>query len=206
MGDISVVDIRILIEFLRVRGTGLHLVVGPRTAADGSCFLHAMRQSMIHLKKKGKWSGPIPEDVEDLRAQVVQFMSTHRALWTRPSFNQETGLYQDAPLTDDIFNNLLKQQAEPRTWTDTDGYFVQGTCMYLHVELHVILPSIPGEIMESGLGGPYQIINKSDHAPEEQSVFFVGLIQDQRNNGHYQFLFKAENQEPEQFPALIRGK
>ena len=205
MDQISVVDIRILSDFLRVRGVTLNLAVGDPTEADGTCFLHAMRQNMLHLKKRGQWSGPIPESAEHLRSLVVRFMSANRELWTRPCYNLETGVYQDAPLDDEQFNNLLEQQAKPHTWTDKDGYFVQGTCIYLDVQLHIVLPSIPGPILESGLGGPYQIINKDFLSSDEQSVFYVGLIQDQRDNGHYQFLYKIESQELD-FPALRTGK
>lgn len=204
MGSISVVDVRVLSDFLRERGRCLNLAVGPKTAADGSCFLHAFRQNMEHLKKKGLWMGQLPDDVEELRSLVVQFMSENRFLWTRPTFNLETGVYQDPPLDDKSFNELLQQQAKPKTWTDRDGYFVQGACLYLDVQLHIILPNTPGQILESGLGGPFQIINKSLHQPEEQTVFYMGLIQD-GDNGHYQFLFKTDDQELD-FPALSRGR
>ena len=198
-------DLQILRDFLLGRGVGLKLAVGDATEPDGTCFLHSIRQNMLHLEKKGLWSGIIPDSAEELRSLVIQFMSANRKLWTRPCYNMETGMYQDPPLDDVKFNDLIEQQAKPHTWTDKDGYFVQGCCVFLDIQLHIVLPNIPGPILESGLGGPYQIINKSFISPEEQHVFYVGLIQDGRDNGHYQFLYKIDGEELD-FPALRSGK
>ena len=191
--NISITDLRILFDFIRAKS--LCLEVGPRTPADGSCFLHSIRQGICELVLKGQWSQDVPE-VEDLRKQVINYMRENRAFWTRPRYSEELGVFQDAPYEDQDFNELLADQAREKAWTDLNGTFVQGTCMFLKIQLDIILPGVPGPVLPSGLGGPYQIVNKNKVAGE-MPIIYVGLLQDSRGyNGHYQYLRKVQTQPP----------
>ena len=181
--EVSITDLRPLSDF--IVSNGLNLAVGSRTEADGSCFLHACVQSMKHLKDRNRWSSEIPE-VEELRCMVIEFMRQNEALWTRPQYNRELNILQDPPYEEDTFRALVRDQSRPRAWTDRDGVFVLATMKMLDVQLEIILPHTPGPILESGLAGPYQIVN---HGPEK-TVFYMGLLQDDRENGHYQHLYK----------------
>ena len=125
----SILDLRILENFIKEKGLGL--CVGAPTPPDGSCFLHSCRQTMVHLKNLGRWAGDIPE-VEELRAKVIEFMKQNQHLWTRPQFNEDLGIFQDAPYEEDDFRQLIKDQSRPRAWTDRDGVFVQATTKYLN--------------------------------------------------------------------------
>ena len=181
-------NLNVLADFLRERN--LDLEVGEDTDANGSCFLISCRQSMVHLSKLGRWTREIPE-VEVLRQQIIQFMNSNKALWTRPKFNQQLNIWEDAPYEEDQFRELLKDQSRERAWADQDGVFVQATCLYLNVQLDIILPYTPGPILPSGLGGPYQIVNKKtdQDSDSNKQIFYVGLLKDRDDyDGHYQFL------------------
>ena len=191
--NISITDLRVLVDFLRARS--LSLEVGPRTPADGSCFLHSIRQGISELVLKGQWPHEVPE-VEDLRKLVINYMRENRAFWTRPRFNAELRVFQDAPYEDQDFNELLTDQSREKAWTDLNGTFVQATCKFLKIQLDIVLPGVPGPVLPSGLGGPYQMINKNQ-VGEEKPIFYVGLLQDSQGyNGHYQYLRKVQTQPP----------
>ena len=202
--NISITDLRILFDFLRARS--LDLEVGERTPADGSCFLHSIRQGISELVLKGQWSQDVPE-VEDLRKQVINYMHENRAYWTRPRFNEELGVFQDAPYEDQDFDELIADQSRERAWTDLNGTFVQATTMFLRIQLDIILPRDTGPLLPSGLAGPYQIINKNQ-VGEEMPILYVGLLQDSRGyNGHYQYLRKIPAQPLASPPrGLCRGE
>ena len=184
----SLTDLSILVRFLVQKN--LELIVGAPTRADGSCLLWAIKQSMLHLASLGLWRRVIPENVEDLRRDVIEFMVEKREYWTRPRFNKETGVMQTAPLDDGSFDSLIQDQRREKAWTDNQGFFVQGLCLFLDIELHIVCPNIEGEISSAGTGGPYMIINKSEEA--KRTVFYVGLLKDRDFiGGHYQFLKKS---------------
>ena len=184
----SITNLQILREFLLSRN--IDLVVGDEeTPGDGSCFIHACIQNMVYLESIGQWNRPIPTSSEELRAEVIQFMKERRSYWTRPRFNEETGVMQDAPMEEDDFKDLITDQARERAWTDNNGIFVEALCLYLDIQLDIICPNVGGPILQSGLAGPYLIINKSGSTP--RVTFYVGLLKDdQMYNGHYQFLRK----------------
>ena len=179
-------NLKVLADFLRERN--LDLEVGEATEANGSCFLCSCHQSMVHLSSIGMWTKEIP-DVEVLRQQVIQFMTSNKSLWTRPQFNQHLNIWQDAPYEEDQFREILKDQSRERAWADQDGVFVQATCQFLNIQLDIVLPYTPGPIIPSGLGGPYQIVNKNADQSNNRPIFYVGLLKDRDDyDGHYQFL------------------
>ena len=94
------------------------------------------------------------------------------------------------PYTDAQFDELIADQRKPRAWTDNNGTFVEASCLCLNIQLNILIPSIPGPVMPSGLGGPLMIVNKSV-SEDSKPVFFMGLLKDNSMyNGHYQFLKK----------------
>ena len=182
----SITNLNILRAFLLSRN--LNLVVGEETPGDGSCFLHAVIQNMKYLKSVGLWNKPIPTS-EELRSDVINYMKENRAYWTRPRFNEETGVMQDAPMEEHSFKALIVDQSRERAWTDNLGIFVEAVCLFLDIQLDIVCPNVEGPILPSGLAGPYLIVNKSGSTP--RITFYVGLLKDeQMYNGHYQFLRK----------------
>ena len=160
----------------------LQLVEGTPTPGDGNCFLWGCIQNMMELQSRGQWSRPIP-GVNELRAQVIQFMIENRKYWTRPRFNTEIERMQDAPLEDDSFQELLRDQQRQNAWTDNMGVFVEALSLSLDVQIDIIKPDVEGQILPSGLGGPYLSVNKSE--VQQKKIFYFGLY-----NQHYQFLKK----------------
>ena len=79
---------------------------------------------------------------------------------------------------------------------------MEGLCLFLDIQLDIVCPDIPGEVSESGLCGPYLIINKSEGS--WRPVFYVGLLKD-RNliEGHYQFLKKVGSEERRSLPQQL---
>ena len=115
----------------------LPFLIGPRTRADGSCFLWCMKQNMEFLKRSGSWNKDI-KDVEVVRENVIKDMEENRAFWTEKTFNTDTGTMMDPPLDMDSFKQLIADQRRPNTDTDNRGLFVLATCKYLNVELHIL--------------------------------------------------------------------
>ena len=186
----SITNLDILRTFLIQRK--ICLCVGEATCADGSCLLHAVKQNMEHLAASGLWRRVIPSNVEDLRRDVIQFMMEQRQYWTRPRFNKETQMMQTAPLDDKSFDELIKDQRRERSWSDNMGIFVEGLCLFLDIQLDIICPSIPGEVSEDRISGPWFSVNKADENP--RPIFYVGLLKDQDfNAGHYQFLKQCDD-------------
>ena len=171
----------ILKDFLSCN-KNLQLEEGTHTPGDGNCFLWACIQNMVELQRRGQWSRPIPA-VNELRAQVIQFMIENRKYWTRPRFNTEIERMQDAPLEDDSFQELLLDQQRQNAWTDNMGVFVEALSLFLDVQIDIIKPDVEGPILPSGLGGPYLSVNKSE--VQQKTIFYFGLY-----NQHYQFLKK----------------
>ena len=175
----------------RIEELDLPLEVGPVTRKDGSCFVGSMKQNMEQLRSEGLWNDVIPDDVEDIRAKIVQFMEENRGIWTRKRYNEVLKVWQHPPYTDEQFDALLEDQRRPRAWTDNNGTMVEACCICFNVQLNILIPTIEGPILPSGLGGPLQIINKS--VSSTRPVFFVGLLKDSRGvDGHYQFLRKKQ--------------
>ena len=183
----SITDLSLLRGFLARKNLGL--VIGDATPKDGSCLLWSVKQNMTHLSSLGLWSRVIPDNVEDLRSDVIQFMIEKKDYWTRPRFNHETGVMQTAPLDDKTFDELIEDQSRERAWCDNQGIFVEAICLFLNIQLDIVCPNIDGEISETGIFGPYLSINKAEGSP--RTVFYVGLLKDRDfHGGHYQFLKK----------------
>ena len=106
----------------------------------------------------------------------------------------------DGPLTDEQFNSLIESQSKLDAYCDEEGFMVESVCKCLNVELTIVVTNITTEIIRSGVGGPVQIINKSEDDNNPLLKFSVGLI---RNNnqeaGHYQFIFRHEAGEQDKF-------
>ena len=185
----SITNLDILRNFLIQKE--ICLCVGEATCADGSCLLHAVKQNMEHLAAKGLWQRVIPSNVEDLRRDVIQFMLEQREYWTRPRFNKETQMMQTAPLDDKLFDELILDQRREKSWSDNLGIFVEGLCLFLDIQLDIICPTIPGDVSESRISGPWFSVNKADE--KTRPIFYVGLLKDQDfDAGHYQFLKKCD--------------
>ena len=176
----------------RIEELDLPLEVGPVTRKDGSCFVGSIQQNMEQLRTEGLWKNVIPDDVEDIRAKIIHFMEENRGIWTRERYNEVLKVWQHPPYTDEQFDALLEDQRRPRAWTDNNGTMVEACCLCYEFQLNILIPTIEGPILPSGLGGPLQIINKS--VSNTRPVFFVGLLKDSRGeDGHYQFLRKKQN-------------
>ena len=180
-----------------IQRLNLLLQIGEITKGDGSCFVRSLHQNMMHYKELGLWTTSIPADCEALRAVIVDFMERNRSNWTRSKYNEELKRFQDPAYTDAQFDALLNEQRTPRAWTDDNGVMVEAACLYLNIQLNILIPSIPGPILPSGLGGPYQIINKATSA-EPRLNFYVGLL-----NQHYQFLKLIERQQSPKSPSSL---
>ena len=72
----SITDLSLLRGFLARKN--LDLVIGDATPMDGSCLLWAVKQNMTHLSSLGLWSRVIPDNVEDLRSDVIQLTGRRR--------------------------------------------------------------------------------------------------------------------------------
>ena len=73
MAEWSITNLKRLED--RIEQLGLDLVVGCPTRPDGSCFLWSTQQNMMELKSTGIWTAEVPDDVEQLRAEVIYLFS-----------------------------------------------------------------------------------------------------------------------------------
>ena len=163
----------------------LMLEVGSATRADGSCFIWACKQNIARLVQEGAWKENIPEE-EEFRQMVISFMKRNRRNWTRVTYNEALNVNQDPKYEDSQFDELLADQARPKSWTDLNGTFVEATAALFNVEIHIILPAVDGPVLPSGEGGPYIVLNRSE---ECKPIFYMGLLQDATQvNGHYQYI------------------
>ena len=186
----SITDLRILDAFIKKHG--LDYIIGPKTKADGSCYLWSLKQNMEFYRRKGIWNKSVQEDVEMLRLEIVGDMVKNKKFWTEPRFNSDIGRFSDPPLTEESFQQLIEDQEKERAYTDNQGLFVLASCLYLDIELHVLNTGVGGPIDEGGIRGPLQIINKAAEN-EDRVVFHVGLLKDSQHlSGHFQFIFKTE--------------
>ena len=115
----------------------LHFIVGPRTRADGNCFLWSMRQNMEFYRASGSWDKEI-KTVDQMRQEVICYMEDNRRYWTEKTYNPDTGTMSDPPLDVDSFRSLIEDQKRPNSDTDNRGMFVLGFCKYFNIELHIL--------------------------------------------------------------------
>ena len=180
----SVTDISKLHRFLLMKKLKFKIGLG-RTRGDGDCFLHGMRQNLLHFAKLGLWQGEIPANADILRKEGIKQLKKDR-----------NKLVNNGPLTEEQFQSLIASQSKKHSFTDEEGYFVRAVCEHLNVELQIVVTSIDSEVIPSGLGGPLQRINVGDG---DKFKFALGLIRDEeRRTGHYQFIVAAESGEPAQ--------
>ena len=167
-----------------------------RTRADGNCFLHMMIQNIRHFQKLGLWNKTVPSCVHKLRADVISWMISRKEEFTGHLNND--GQYIEGPLTEDQFTKLIDGQSVENTYTDEVGFFVWSCCRLLEVSLQIVITSIRGPMIASGVGGPVQKINSEDS--DGRLMFSCGLIRDEeRRTGHYQFIFEDERGENSTF-------
>ena len=174
------------------------------TPGDGNCFLSAVLQNLISLKDNKLWEKQIPDDVDELRAQVIEFMKTEREYWTRPRYNSTNNLFEDGPFSKDIdiadtqFDELISLQEKHDAWTDEEGFMVEATALFLECQINVLQTGIQGHVTADGISGPLQIINKSIR--NEKPILNLGLVKDLENhNGHYQFIYYSSEGPPMEY-------
>lgn len=151
---------------------------------------------MLYYHERGEWQRPVPESVHHMRRDVIQYMIDNRDKYVTPQIVD--GRYEDPPLDIESFNRLIADQSRDNAWTDNDGFFVAAACQMYNVELTVIVTCVNTDILTSGLGGPLQIINKSDD--DNRLKFSVGLIKNNLDSGgHFQFIFPHPDGENTEF-------
>ena len=184
----SVTDISKLHRFLLMKK--LKFKIGlARTRGDGDCFLHGMRQNILHFAKLGLWNGEIPTNADTLRKEGIKQLKKDRNKLVNDGNN-------NGPLTEEQYERLIISQSKKHSFTDEEGYFVRAVCEHLNVELQIVVTSNNSNVIPSGLGGPLQRINVDDG---NKFKFALGLIRDEeRRTGHYQFIVAAESGEPDQ--------
>ena len=168
-----------------------------RTRADGNCFLHMIIQNCRHFHKLGLWNKTLPSCVHKLRADVISWMISRKGEFTGEF---KDGRYIEGPLTEDQFNKLIESQSVENTYTDEEGYFVWSCCRLLEISLQIVVTSIGGPLIPSGVAGPVQKINSEDG--DGRLMFSCGLLRDEeRRTGHYQFIFEDDRGEDSTFIA-----
>ena len=198
MGDntepIRVTNLEILKSL--IQKLGLKYEIGEPTPGDGSCFLHGIRQNMIHLHSQGKWDGGFPETVHRLRADTINHMKANKSNWTEHQYNPDSRTYENPILSEEAFQELIVVQSRRDEWTDNLGLFVKAVCSFLNIELRVVVTGAGTKIIESGVGGPYLKINEATASSKRDGIFHLGLIKDESHiSGHYQFLKVVEDQD-----------
>ena len=145
---------------------------------------HSILQNMYHFRESRSWEGEIPT-AHQLRAQTIQFMLQNKKFYTEISYDNE-GREIHPPMSLETFEALIKDQSRVNSYTDEEGWFIAANCRMLDIELHIII-NIDSDVLVSGFGGPYQIINRCSQGLKKK--FCVGLIKNPDGNGHYQFIF-----------------
>ena len=113
-------------------------------------------------------------------------MEDNSTTWIGKNNLNSFGIAETPPMSEQQLLELLDRQRRDKTHTDQDGYFIQGCAQMLNIELRILSTRITSEILESGIGGPIQIINKSSDC-DRRHIFYVGLLQNEdRTEGHYQ--------------------
>ena len=183
-----------------IRDRGLPFKIGPRTPGDGNCYLSSILQNILHCVSLGTWPSdvPVPTSVDEMRVMGVNHMVANKSNYVGQKLVE--GRLVDGPLTNEQFNSLIASQSKLDAYCDEEGFMVESICQCFNVELTIVLTNITSEILRSGVGGPVQIINKSEDDNNPRLKFSVGFI---RNNnqeaGHYQFILRHDAGEQETF-------
>ena len=152
----------------------------------------ACLQNINHFEQMDQWTHYIPQNVDDLRSRAIEFMRNNRDKFVcgRVINNR----YEDPPMTSEMFDELIRTQSRPNEWTDQDGWFVTSVAQMLDVEILVFFPDISSDVLDSGLGGPVQIINR-DYNGNGRLRFSMALTRLDNNNtgGHYQHIIYDES-------------
>ena len=98
--------------------------------------LHFMN---IFLKGLNSWDRNVPDSVDDLRSKIIKYMEEHRRFWTDRSYDARLQRFVNPPLSESLFLEILDSQRNNYSWTDNYGIFVQAACMYLDIELHIVV-------------------------------------------------------------------
>ena len=180
----SVMDLSILHRFL-LRKKLKFKIAKERTRGDGNCFLYSLWQNMIFYSERGEWLKDIPRDINDFRAEIINYM-----------INNKDQYIKDGPMTEEQFDSLILDQSRKFAWTDEDGYFVLGAAQFLDVEIQIVVTSIDTPVIPSGVGGPLQKLNRGNG---DKLKFSMGLIRNDVGAGHYQFILEDPSGESEEF-------
>ena len=98
--------------------------------------LHFMN---IFLRGLNSWDRNVPDSVDDLRSKIIKYMEEHRRFWTDRSYDARLQRFVNPPLSESLFLEILDSQRNNYSWTDNYGIFVQAACMYLDIELHIVV-------------------------------------------------------------------
>ena len=183
----SVTDLSRLQRFINERN--LPYVIGSPTAADGNCYLNALKQNFEFFEAQGIIDQS-PRSINEMRRDVVKFMLDNEEFFIGKC---ENGVYKPGPLDRESFNRLIQDQSREGAYTDDAGWFILWSCKLYNVELEIVQTNIQTPVITSGIGGPIVTINKADGG-DEKLVFHMGLIKisDSDNEvGHYQFIRKT---------------
>ena len=197
-----------------IRDRNLPFKIGAITPGDGNCYLSSIKQNILHCVSNGTWPSdvPVPASVDELRVMAVNQMISNKSNYVGQ--NLIDGRLVDGPLTNEQFNSLITSQSKLDAYCDEEGFMVAAVCKVLNVELTIVLTNITSEILRSGVGGPVQIINKSEDDNNPRLKFSVGFIRDNNQSaGHYQFIFSHPAGEDdtfvmptESFPPPVRNR
>ena len=164
---------------------GLPFVIGDTTQADGNCFPRSIHQNFMFYHKSGRiGADKVPTSYMKIREDVVNYMVLNKESYVG-------SIEQPGPLSEESFCALIQNIRRDGSYTDLDGYFVEACAKHYNFELHILQTNVDGPIIESGIGGPLIIINKSS---VEKMKFYVGFLnnpQDPDGVGHYQFIYKS---------------
>ena len=95
--------------------TNLWLIIKKNyNTGDGNCYLHSILQNLNH--HYAVWPHDIPATVDELRKQTIDFMIENKYFYTE---------IEDAPMTDEQFEELIRDQSMPNSYTDEDGWFIE---------------------------------------------------------------------------------
>ena len=163
-------------------------------------------QNMNHFKQLNQWPHDIP-NVNVLRSRAIDYMKANRDKFV--SGQIINGRYEDPPMTVQMFENLIRTQSRENEWTDEDGWMVLSVAEMLDVEILIVVTDVDSDILESGLGGPVQIINRDYNG--NRLRFSLGLSRVNNSGGHYQHIYyddsdivRSESQPQCQPPAPTR--
>ena len=183
---------------------GLPLVIGDPTQSDGNCFPRSIHQNFMFYHKSGRiGADKVPTSFMKIREDVVNYIFRNKESYVG-------SIEQPGPLTEESFCALIQNIKRDGSYTDLDGYFVEACAKHYNFELHILQTNVDGPIIESGIGGPLIIINKSSLEKEKFFVGFINNPQDPDGVGHYQFIYESSpcrtNQPPSPLQSPIKLK